>query len=149
MKNPQVLIDNFYSKYNLSILKEKFMFTKDNEPSYHYSGKVDEEGNQLITHEDQRRSYWTKRFNRKIKKPLGFSKDHTANSIRHSGIGVLFNTLIVQYQEKEYPDYEDRALKAVMKHTGHDTVRAVRKYLREIGYYYIPDWSDLMNSGFY
>ena len=69
--------------------------------------------------------------------------------MRHSGIGVLFNTLIVQYQEKEYPDYEDRALNAVMKHTGHDTIKAVKKYLREIGYYNIPDWSDLMNSGFY
>ena len=147
---PEVLIDRFYSKYDLKSLGDKFMFTKDGEPSYNYSGKKDKNGNLLITKADQRRRYWTDRFNSVVRDPLGiFTSNHTANSLRHSGIGVLFLTLLEEYKEKEYIDYEDRALQAVMKHTAHDTTKAVRRYLREIGYYNIPDWSDKINKGFY
>ena len=143
-----MLVKDFYSKFNPDIIKDKYIFTRDNIPSYSYTGKHDDEGNKLKTTDDNRRGYWGKRFNRVIKEPLGFSKDHTMYSLRHSGIGILFTQKIKEFKEKGYDDYRNKALDSVMLHTVHTTRKTVTKYLREIGYYEIPDWSDTIYKMF-
>ncbi|WP_435263442.1 tyrosine-type recombinase/integrase [Tenacibaculum sp. nBUS_03] len=142
---PQILIDEFYTNLDLSKYpKDYFLFTKDNEPSQWLTRPNKETGKRSITEEINRRGYWGKRFNKIIKEPMGFAKDYTSYSFRHSAIGKMFIEKVKELRKEGTPDFEDKALDFIRKITAHKDNDTVRNYLREIGYYKIDDWSNLL-----
>lgn len=86
--------------------------------------------------EVNRRDYWTKRFS-KIKKQLGLGKDYTMYSFRHTFITKLYREL-----RNEYPPYETKS--RLMLITGHHTMDALEKYLRDIDAELPEDYSHLL-----
>lgn len=114
---------------------QEFYSTLDKEDDQYILVKDGLVGNWQVS-EQSRREYFTKKFNR-LRDSLGFSREYTVYSLRHSAIGKL-------YHEKRKDGSEDDALAYVRSITAHQTNEAVRKYLREIGYYKIEDWSDLL-----
>ncbi|CAL2106369.1 Core-binding (CB) domain-containing protein [Tenacibaculum sp. 190524A02b] len=133
---PQILIDEFYSKYDFSNYPNNyFLFTKDNQPSLNLNR------NNESTSERDRRGYWGKRFTKTIRKPMGFSQDYTIYSMRHAAIGRLFIETITEYKNQGVKNFEEKALDFIRSITAHTNNETVKKYLREIGYYLIEDWS--------
>lgn len=85
--------------------------------------------------EMQRRTYWSKRF-KKIKDILGLDKDYTIYSFRHTFITKLYREL-----RKKYPPYETKS--RLMLITGHTSMTALDKYLRDIDAELPQDYSTL------
>lgn len=142
---PDILIEEFYSKFDFSKYpKNYFVFTKDNEPSEWLTRLNKTTGKRTVTEEKNRRGYWGKRFTKVIRKPLGFSEDYTIYSLRHSAIGKFFLEKTKEYKEAGNPNFEEKALEYIRSITDHQDNDTVRKYLREIGYYLIDDWSDIL-----
>ncbi len=130
---PNILFDEFYanlqhSKYNPGYL----LFTRLGTPG------------EWNIREESRRDYFGDKFRDIIKKPMGFSSDYTIYSFRHSAIGKLFIEKIKELKKQGVFDFEDKALDFIRKITDHKDNNTTRTYLREIGYYKIDDWSDLM-----
>lgn len=86
--------------------------------------------------EVNRRDYWTKRFS-KIKKQLGLGEDYTMYSFWHTFITKLYREL-----RNEYPPYETKS--RLMLITGHLTMDALEKYLRDIDAELPEDYSHLL-----
>ena len=85
-----------------------------------------------------RRDYWTKRFS-KIKKQLGLGKDYTMYSFRHTYITHLYREL-----RKSYTPFETKS--NIMLITGHSTMTALEKYLRDIDAELPEDYSHLLET---
>lgn len=118
---PKILMDELYflSHYN----KEDYIFTPMGV-------------NKSCTSEVNRRDYWTKRF-KKIKDKLGLNKDYTIYSFRHTFITKLYRQL-----RQTYPPYETKS--RLMLITGHTSMVALEKYLRDIDAELPEDYSDLL-----
>ncbi|GAB5563766.1 MAG: hypothetical protein Wins2KO_08290 [Winogradskyella sp.] len=84
--------------------------------------------------EINRRTNFSKRF-KKVKEELGFSEDHTLYSFRHTFITRLYKSI----KETKSP-FEAKSI--LMQITGHETMEALVKYLRDINAELPNDYSD-------
>ncbi|CAM4175916.1 site-specific integrase [Flavobacterium antarcticum] len=77
------------------------------------------------TKENNRRDYFSKRFNEVVKKKFELNKDYTLYSFRHTYITRLYRKL----RETHTPQVAKSMLMLI---TGHATISALEKYLRDI-----------------
>ncbi len=85
---------------------------------------------------DDRRALFTKRY-RKVRNKLGFDADYTIYSFRHTFITRVYRELRKSMGKFETYD-------ALMGITGHSTITALTKYLRDIDAELPEDYSDLL-----
>ena len=119
---PDILLNDIpdLSMYN----KENYIFTPT---GIGYEWNVDE---------NQRRDYFTKRFS-KIKKILGFNKNYGLYSFRHTFITKLYRNI-----RSTKSQFEAKSI--LMGITGHTTMGALEKYLRDIDAELADDYSKLL-----
>jgi integrase len=86
------------------------------------------------TTENNRRDYWSKRFKRVVKKHFNLGTDYTMYSFRHTFITKLYNEFAKQMTPFE-------AKSKLMLITGHTTMTALEKYLRDIDAVLPDDYS--------
>lgn len=86
--------------------------------------------------EINKRDYWSKRF-KKAKDALGLGKEYGLYSFRHTFITKLYREL-----RKEYTPFETKS--RLMLITGHATITALEKYLRDIDAELPEDYSNLI-----
>ena len=86
--------------------------------------------------EINRRTYFGKRY-KKVKQELGFSDDYTMYSFRHTFITKLFKAI-----SKTKTPFEAKSV--LMQITGHKTMEALVKYLRDIDAELPNDYSDYL-----
>ncbi|MFK8274009.1 tyrosine-type recombinase/integrase [Capnocytophaga canimorsus] len=86
--------------------------------------------NHWNTTETNKRDYWSKRF-KKVKDVFGLGKDYGLYSFRHTFITKLYREL-----RKELTPFEVKS--RLMLITGHTTITALEKYLRDIEWHKIP-----------
>ena len=120
---PDILIKELPDLEGLN--KDSYLFTP-NEIGAHWETK-----------ETNRRDYFSKRFNEVIKKPLGLGKDYGLYSFRHTYITKLYNELL-----KNSTPFEAKS--KLMLITGHNTMTALDKYLRDIDATLPDDYSTLI-----
>jgi len=75
--------------------------------------------------ENNRRDYFSKRFKKVVKDHFGLDKNYGLYSFRHTYIARLFRSL-----EQDRPTFEAKSI--LMQITGHSTMEALEKYLRDI-----------------
>jgi integrase len=90
------------------------------------------------TKETNRRDYFSKRFNEIIKKPLKLGKDYGLYSFRHTFITKLYKELAINSTPFE-------AKSKLMLITGHSTMTALDKYLRDIDAVLPEDYSSMLS----
>ncbi|WP_281322768.1 tyrosine-type recombinase/integrase [Flavobacterium aestivum] len=92
-------------------------------------------GEWVTKNEDDKRGYFTKRFNKMVKIPMNLGAEYGLYSFRHYFIGKL-------YQEfaKELTPFETKS--KLMLITGHTTMSALEKYLRNIDAVLPEDYSE-------
>ncbi|ATA93039.1 integrase [Capnocytophaga canimorsus] len=93
--------------------------------------------NHWNTTETNKRDYWSKRF-KKVKDVFGLGKDYGLYSFRHTFITKLYREL-----RKELTPFEVKS--RLMLITGHTTITALEKYLRDIDAELPEDYSDLIH----
>ncbi|UGU14259.1 site-specific integrase [Sinomicrobium kalidii] len=118
---PDIMIQEL-SKLNLSN-PDYFLFT----PTGIGEWERDEQG---------KRNYFSQRY-WKIKKILGLNEDYTVYSFRHTFISKLYRQLRKSFSKSETYD-------KLMLITGHSTLDALLKYLRDIDAELPEDYSDLI-----
>ena len=96
-------------------------------------------GQEWKTEAENRRGLYGKRFNRKIKKILGFGPEYGMYSFRHTFVARLFTALMELHSL-------DEAESRTMHITGHATRKALRKYLREIDAHLPDDYSKYLDK---
>ncbi|WP_274473920.1 tyrosine-type recombinase/integrase [Mangrovimonas aestuarii] len=122
---PDILIDELP---DLSILKKKdSLFTPNG-----MGGVWD------IT-PDQKRGYFTKRFKKVVKDEFGFDEDYGIYSFRHTFITKLYR----QMSQKTNPHTAKGNLMLI---TGHTSMAALEKYLRDIDAELPSDYSEMLKS---
>lgn len=118
---PEILIEELKS-FDLSN-PDYFLFTPNDQP-----GK-------WSLSDNARRSYFTLRFKRRIKEPLGLGDDYTIYSFRHTFTGKLYKWLRTQYHITE-------ALDRLQLITGHESRAGLMNYLRSIDAELPEDYSE-------
>ena len=91
-------------------------------------------GNNWTTGETDKRDYFSKRF-KKVKDSLGLGKDYGLYSFRHTFITKLYRELVKNSTPNE-------AKSKLMLITGHTTMTALEKYLRDIDAVLPDDYSE-------
>lgn len=91
------------------------------------------------TTEVNKRNYFSNLFLEKIKKPLNLGKDYGLYSFRHTFITELYNNLA-----KSYTPFEAKS--KLMLITGHTTMTALEKYLRDIDAVLPDDYSKMFKK---
>ena len=91
------------------------------------------------TTEVNKRNYFSNLFLEKIKKPLNLGKDYGLYSFRHTFITELYNNLT-----KKHTPFEAKS--KLMLITGHTTMTALEKYLRDIDAVLPDDYSNLFKK---
>lgn len=91
-------------------------------------------GNDWSTGETDKRDYFSKRF-KKVKDSLGLGKDYGLYSFRHTFITKLYRELV-----KNSTPFEAKS--KLMLITGHTTMSALEKYLRDIDAVLPDDYSE-------
>jgi len=86
---------------------------------------------------ENRRGYFTKRFSKLVKKELGLELDHTLYSFRHTFITKVYRELV-----KKSSPFEAKS--KLMQITGHSSMSALEKYLREVDAELPEDYSDML-----
>jgi integrase len=89
------------------------------------------------TTETNRRNYFSKRFNKIVKKHFDLNEDYGLYSFRHTYITKLYRVLL-----KESSPFEAKS--RLMLITGHKSMSALEKYLRDIDAELAKDYSDLL-----
>lgn len=119
---PDILLNDIpdLSSYN----KENYIFTPTGI------------GNEWNVVDNQRRDYFSKRFS-KIKTSLGFDKNYGLYSFRHTFITKLYRNI-----RSTKSQFEAKSM--LMGITGHSTMDALEKYLRDIDAELADDYSDLI-----
>ena len=84
-----------------------------------------------------RRDYFSKRFKTVVKDHFGFNENYGLYSFRHTFITKLYRALV-----KESSPYEAKS--KLMQITGHSTMTALEKYLRDIDAELPEDYSYLL-----
>jgi integrase len=95
-------------------------------------------GGQWKATEINRRTNFSKRFSA-IKKALGFNKNYTLYSFRHTFITRLYRAMV-----KDSSPFEAKS--RLMLITGHSTMAALEKYLRDIDAELPEDYSNLLKK---
>ena len=90
------------------------------------------------TSETNKRDYWSKRF-KKVKEHFSLGEDYGLYSFRHTFITKLYRKL-----REQYPPFETKS--RLMLITGHTTITALDKYLRDIDAELPEDYSDMISS---
>lgn len=90
------------------------------------------------TNENQRRDYFTKRFN-KIKTRLGYDSRYGLYSFRHSAIKKLYSSSLKHHSPHA-------AKSNIMLITGHTSMASLEKYLRDLDAELPDDYSNLMTT---
>tara|TARA_R110002049_G_scaffold200429_2_gene371086 strand:- start:1031 stop:2299 length:1269 start_codon:yes stop_codon:yes gene_type:complete len=119
---PDILIDQLPDLSNLD--GELFLFTPD------------VIGGQWETNEKDKRNYFSKRF-KKVKDQLGLGKEYGLYSFRHTFITKLYKEFA-----KSLTPYETKS--KLMLITGHKTMDALEKYLRNIDAVLPEDYSKFL-----
>jgi integrase len=84
-----------------------------------------------------RRDYFSKRFKKVVKNHFGFNENYGLYSFRHTFITKLYRALT-----KDSSPYEAKS--RLMQITGHSTMTALEKYLRDIDAELPEDYSNLL-----
>ncbi|MBU3012272.1 site-specific integrase [Polaribacter vadi] len=95
-------------------------------------------GGDWIANEYNRRDHFTKRFSKIVKNQFNLKENYGLYSFRHTAVTRLYNNL-----KNEMTEYEARS--KLMPITGHKTMIALEKYLRDIEADLPEDYSDLFN----
>ncbi len=120
---PEIL---FKELPNLTELeKELFLFTPDK-----FGGEWD-------ASENNRRDHFTKRFKKVVKEPFNLNSDYGLYSFRHTYITKLYRVLV-----KKSSPFEAKSKLMVI--TGHTSMIALQKYLRDIDAELPEDYSELL-----
>jgi len=90
------------------------------------------------TSEMNKRDYWSKRF-KKVKEHFSLGEDYGLYSFRHTFITKLYRKL-----REQYPPFETKS--RLMLITGHTTITALDKYLRDIDAELPEDYSQLISD---
>ncbi|WP_435416608.1 tyrosine-type recombinase/integrase [Polaribacter aestuariivivens] len=122
---PQILLNKIPV---LSKLKQDdFLFTPE---------KI---GGDWSANEYNRRDHFTKRFSKLVKNHFNLKENYGLYSFRHTAITNLYHNL-----KSEKTEYEAKS--KLMTITGHKTIIALEKYLRDIDADLPDDYSDLFNT---
>ncbi len=116
---PNILIKDI-QKYIKEASQEAFLFTAE---GVGYTQ----------TNEADRRNYFSKQYS-KVRKALGFSKEYNIYSFRHTFITKIYREL--RKTKGKFETYD-----ALMQITGHSTISALQKYLRDIDAELAEDYS--------
>ncbi|MEM0576439.1 tyrosine-type recombinase/integrase [Flavobacterium polysaccharolyticum] len=95
-------------------------------------------GQEWATNETDKRDYFSKRF-KKVKDSLGLGKDYGLYSFRHTFITKLYHEFV-----KNSTPFEAKS--KLMLITGHETMVALDKYLRDIDAVLPEDYSKHINN---
>ncbi|WNH09930.1 tyrosine-type recombinase/integrase [Thalassobellus suaedae] len=95
-------------------------------------------GNQWNTDLTNRRNYFSKRFNKVVKQSFGLDKNYGLYSFRHTFITKLYRSLVIE-------NSPFAAKSSLMQITGHATMSALEKYLRDIDAELPKDYSSHLN----
>ena len=95
-------------------------------------------GQDWATNETDKRDYFSKRF-KKVKDSLGLGKDYGLYSFRHTFITKLYHEFV-----KNSTPFEAKS--KLMLITGHETMVALEKYLRDIDAVLPDDYSQHINN---
>lgn len=138
MKEAQLSVETKTNVYKTKIipqilLKELDFIKRANPNHFIFTPKGVGEWN---VSEVGRRDYWSKRF-RKIKKMLNLGDDYTIYSFRHTYITKLYREL-----RTKYPPFETKS--RLMLITGHSSMDALEKYLRDVDAELPEDYSHLL-----
>ncbi|MDI1317057.1 site-specific integrase [Flavobacterium sp.] len=120
---PEILIDDLpdLSKYN----PDSFLFTPTGF------------GQDWITEPNNKRDYFSKRFKEVVKTHFNLNKDYGMYSFRHTFITKLYREM-----RKTSSQFETKS--KLMLVTGHSTMTALEKYLRDIDAELPEDYSNLL-----
>ncbi|OMP30104.1 tyrosine-type recombinase/integrase [Mangrovimonas sp. DI 80] len=88
---------------------------------------------------DQKRGYFTKRFKKVVKDEFGFDEDYGIYSFRHTFITKLYR----QMSQKTNPHTAKGNLMLI---TGHTSMAALEKYLRDIDAELPSDYSEMLKN---
>ncbi|WP_159018072.1 tyrosine-type recombinase/integrase [Algibacter sp. L3A6] len=95
----------------------------------------DQIGGKWETDVDNKRDYFSKRFKKVVKDPFGLGKDYGLYSFRHTYITKLYRALV-----KGSSPFEAKS--KLMLITGHSSMSALQKYLRDIDAELPEDYSE-------
>jgi len=95
-------------------------------------------GGEWNASEVNRRDHFSKRYT-KVKNALGFDKDYSLYSFRHTFITKLYRELV-----KNSSPFAAKS--KLMSITGHQTMTALEKYLRDIDAELPEDYSELLRK---
>ena len=120
---PEILIDDLpdLSRYN----PDSFLFTPTGF------------GQDWITEPNNKRDYFSKRFKEVVKTHFNLNKDYGMYSFRHTFITKLYREM-----RKSSSQFETKS--KLMLITGHSTMTALEKYLRDIDAELPEDYSNLL-----
>tara|TARA_R110002012_G_C11638143_1_gene610407 strand:+ start:89 stop:1420 length:1332 start_codon:yes stop_codon:yes gene_type:complete len=90
--------------------------------------------------DENRREYYTNAF-KPIKDKIFNDNSVTLYSLRHTGIGHIFEAKSKELKEKGTPDYKNEAVRFIMPITNHKTLEQAKEYLRGISMELHEDWS--------
>lgn len=122
---PQILLDDLPDLSELK--KESILFTPE------------QLGAKWKTTVDNRRDYFSKRFKKVVKDHFGLGTDYGLYSFRHTYITKLYRA----FREKLSP-FEAKS--KLMLITGHTTMQALEKYLRDIDAELPEDYSEMLKK---
>jgi integrase len=88
---------------------------------------------------ESKRGYFTKRFGKTVKKKFGLDLDHTLYSFRHTFITKLYRQM-----SKQASPFEAKS--KLMQITGHTSMKALEKYLRDIDAQLPEDYSEMLRN---
>ncbi|MDO7173730.1 tyrosine-type recombinase/integrase [Mariniflexile sp. AS56] len=94
-------------------------------------------GGEWDTLENNRRDYFSKRFLKLVKTPFNLGKDYTLYSFRHTFITKLYRAI-----SKDSSPFAAKS--ALMQITGHASMDALQKYLRDIDAELPEDYSAML-----
>ena len=97
----------------------------------------DKIGGEWNTNIDNKRDYFSKRFKKVIKDHFGLGKDYGLYSFRHTYITKLYRALV-----KDASPFDAKS--KLMLITGHSSMAALQKYLRDIDAELPEDYSELI-----
>ncbi|WP_053990087.1 site-specific integrase [Mangrovimonas sp. TPBH4] len=108
-----------------------------NKDKGHYLFTPEGIGGEWETSLENKRNYFTKRFKKVVKESFGLGEDHGLYSFRHTFITKLYRALVA--------DSSPHAAKSkLMQITGHSSMTALEKYLRDIDAELPEDYSAML-----
>ena len=96
-------------------------------------------GERWDTTTDNKRDYFTKRFRKVVKNKFNLGKDYGLYSFRHTYITKLYRAMVINSSPFE-------AKSKLMLITGHSSMTALEKYLRDIDAELPQDYSEMLKN---